>query len=40
MIDDRIRLVAFGDESIRKAFLALKSGKFEEKALLRIYKMR
>jgi Txe/YoeB family toxin of Txe-Axe toxin-antitoxin module len=31
--DERIKRVAFGDESIRKAFFELKSGKFEEKKL-------
>ena len=33
MNNDRIKRVAFGDESIRKAFLELKTGKFEEKKL-------
>lgn len=33
MNDDRVKRVAFGDESIRKAFLELRSGKFEEKRL-------
>jgi Txe/YoeB family toxin of Txe-Axe toxin-antitoxin module len=33
MNNDRIKRVAFGDESIRKAFAELKSGKFEEKKL-------
>jgi Txe/YoeB family toxin of Txe-Axe toxin-antitoxin module len=31
--DLRIKGVAFGEESIRKAFLELKSGRFEEKEL-------
>lgn len=30
---DRAKRVAFGDESIRKSFEELKSGKFEEKRL-------
>ncbi len=33
MKDLRIKKVGFGDESIYKAFLELKSGKFEEKML-------
>ncbi|MDE1811032.1 MAG: hypothetical protein KGH66_03255 [Candidatus Micrarchaeota archaeon] len=32
-MDERIKRVAFGDESIHKAFIELKSGKFEEKTL-------
>lgn len=31
MNENRRKLVAFGDESIRKAFLELKSGRFEDK---------
>lgn len=31
--DNRIKSVAFADESIHKAFLDLKHGKFEEKEL-------
>lgn len=31
--DGRIKRVGFGDESVRKAFLELKSGRFEEKRL-------
>lgn len=33
MNPDRIKSVAFADESIRDAFLQLKSGRFEEKQL-------
>ena len=33
MNDGREKKVGFGDESVRKAFLELQSGKFEEKEL-------
>ncbi len=33
MIKDRIKKIAFADESIRKAYFSLAKGKFEEKRL-------
>ena len=34
MNDDRVKLVAFGDEAVQKAFEELKKGRFEEKQLV------
>ena len=34
LIDGRIKRIGFGDEAVRKAFLELKTGKFEEKLLV------